>query len=387
MFKLITFFLLNPIFWLALLTSFFISYQRIFSERKQFSIAIDNHYSEILVFLKRGLFMGLICSVATLLLGVTVNLTWLSWYVLLTIVGLALSFWFWDSGLLLVLVSLCALLWPRFMWHWGPFSGLSAKIGQQTLASSLVILSLALLSIGLLLARPSQTIISPKIRVSKRGIRTASYHIRRLYLLPLVLLIPGDNLPTLFGLWPFFNIGAHRFTILVLPLILGLNIHLKKRLPTELKQLRYSYFVAGGLIFILAVLAKFLHSTLVLALVAVIIILGLKLYRLHFLHSGQAYLVEPSKGIQVLAVQKDTPAQKAGLVPGDVVLSVNDQPISSQIQFYEMTQVSSTFVKFRVQTLHKDIKLAETAIYKDSPHELGLVTFPDRNNQETRRGF
>lgn len=387
MFNLITFFLLNPILWLGLLAVFLIGYQRIRAERQQFSIAINSRYSEIGVFLKNGLIVGLLGSVVLLVLGITVDFTWLSWVLLLQMLGLLFCFWFWDSGITLVLCSLLVWLIPNFKFL--PilfFQSKTSGTSQNLIPSTLLIVGIVLLGLGLILKQPSKAIISPQIKISKRGIRQASYHIRRLYLMPLFMIVPGDGFSSLFGNWPFFNIGQHQFSLLILPLIIGFNFHLKKRLPAELQKM-YKYYIAIGIELVcLAIFAKILHWSLFFIVLALISVIGLRLYIAYFLQTGHDYLVEPTKGIRVLAVQADTPAQKAGLYPGDIVLSVNDQLINSQVQFYEMAQKSGTFIKLRVQTLHKDIKLAETAIYKDSPHELGLVTFPDKFHQESRRG-
>lgn len=385
MFNFITFFLLNPILWLGILMTFLIGHHRIKSERKQFSIAINSHYSEMIIFLKNGLFVSLIGSITTLVFGVTINVTWLSWYLLLMLLSLLLCFLFWDSGILLAMVSLFTIFWPKFKFIPVPFQDFSSVTGVHNLASGLIVLGMSLLGLGMILSKPPDILVSPEVRVSKRGIREASYRVRRLYLVPLFLLIPGDGLIQFIHFWPFFNIGQHQFTILVLPLILGLNFHLKKRLPFELTQLSRSYFIAGSTMLICAIFSRIFKMNLFFGVLSIVGMVGLRMYSMYFLSKGQDYLVEPTKGIQVLAVQTDTPAQKAGLEPGDIVLSVNDQPISSQTQFYEMTQTNATFVKLRVQTLHGEIKLAETAIYKDSPHELGLVTFPDQTNQENRR--
>lgn len=386
MFNLITFFLLSPILWLGLLGAFLISYQRIRAERRQFSIAINNHYSEISVFLKNGLLVGLLSSGIVLILGITVDFAWLSWVMLLLILSLLLCFWFWDSGLTLILGLLLAWYFPKF--HFLPVLGFSPTLSASPdlLPGGLAVAGLALISLGLILAQPPKSVISPQVKVSKRGIRQASYHIRRLYLMPLFLIVPGDSFGNILGSWPFLSFGQHQFSLLILPLVIGFNFHLKKRLPAELQKM-YKYYVAIGIeLLILAILARILHWSLFFMILALVSVVGLRLYISYFLQTGHDYLVEPTKGIRVLAVQADTPAQKAGLYPGDVVLSVNDRPIDSQVQFYEMAQKNGTFIKLRVQTLHKDIKLAETAIYKDSPHELGLVTFPDKVYQESRRG-
>lgn len=384
MIKFLGSFLLHPILWLAIIAVCCISYRRIYTERRQFSIAVTHHYVEVGIFFKTGGLFGLVASIITLLLGVTVDRAWLSWYAILTVLALALFALFWDSGIVLAAVGLCAYFSPNLR-QLTLFVAPDKLQGGALLSGGLLILSFSLMALAVICHRAQRFPVSPTIEVSKRGIRQATYHVRQLYLMPLILLVPGDSIGHLFAWWPVFSVGNQRFSLILLPLIIGLHLRLKKRLPFELKKLQSAYFISGVIALVFAVMAGLQPSWYGLDIAALAVVIALRGYVGHFLSSGQSYVVEPATGIRVLAVQAGTPAQKAKLHPGDVVLSVNHHPVDSQMQFYEMVQLSATFVNLKVATLQRDMKLAQTAVYIDSPHELGLFTFPDHPSQETRR--
>ncbi|MCH4172565.1 MAG: PDZ domain-containing protein [Lactobacillus sp.] len=385
MLKIIGFFFFNPVFLVAICVIAISGYRRIQQERRQFSIAIDSHFLEARSFFKDGLFGGLIASVVSLLLGIVVDNNWLVWYVLITLLGLVCFTAFWDNGILWLLVAGLAWFKPNLVLPGFFNDTIIAPVQGAVIPSALAIAALGLGACGCLFQKMPQLELSPKIKNAVRGGREAYYAVQRLYLMPLILLVPGDAFPMLKGWWPFFNLGNQRFTILVLPLILGLNLKLKRRLPAELTQLKRPFMLASVIMLALAFLGlkgQLPGLSLILGAIVVIFLRG---YVARFLAKGNSHLLQPKAGIQVLAVQQGTPAQKAGLTAGDVVLSANGQPVNSQAQFYEVIQASATFVSLRVKTLHQDIKLAETAIYKDSPHELGIITFPDSEQTHQRR--
>ena len=78
-----------------------------------------------------------------------------------------------------------------------------------------------------------------------------------------------------------------------------------------------------------------------------------------------------------MAVRQDTPAQKMGLEPGDIILECNKQHVTTENELYEALQDNAAYCRMKVRTYDGQLKLAESAIYSDSPHEIGLVLFRD----------
>lgn len=73
-------------------------------------------------------------------------------------------------------------------------------------------------------------------------------------------------------------------------------------------------------------------------------------------------------GIKVLSVAKGSPAARAGILPGEVLLSVNGEPVLDEIDYQALTQ--SSRLKLELQTPAGQIRLL--TLHKPVSHSLGL---------------
>lgn len=58
---------------------------------------------------------------------------------------------------------------------------------------------------------------SPKMIETKRGKKIAAYQLTPFWVIPLVLIIPGEAFTDLFEWWPVFSIGESSYSFLILP--------------------------------------------------------------------------------------------------------------------------------------------------------------------------
>ena len=75
------------------------------------------------------------------------------------------------------------------------------------LPSISVLLGLLIVAEGIFIFRNGSKGTSPKMIKSKRGLGVGVHEVKRVWMLPVFLLIPGEALTTLFAWWPFFSIG------------------------------------------------------------------------------------------------------------------------------------------------------------------------------------
>ena len=85
--------------------------------------------------------------------------------------------------------------------------------------------------------------------------------------------------------------------------------------------------------------------------------------------------METDEGIRIISVQPETPAAKMKLQPGDVILTCNNRVVNSEKEFYQALQLNSAYCHVKVRTYEGDLRIAESAIFMDSPHEIGLILF------------
>lgn len=87
------------------------------------------------------------------------------------------------------------------------------------------------------------------------------------------------------------------------------------------------------------------------------------------------WYVETHDGVRVIAVQPNTPAAKMKIQPGDEILICNGREVHNETEFYAALKTDATFCRFKIRNYAGELKLAQGAIYADSPHEIGLVIF------------
>ncbi|MDE7023285.1 MAG: hypothetical protein K2O72_03560, partial [Ligilactobacillus sp.] len=66
---------------------------------------------------------------------------------------------------------------------------------------------------------------------------------------------------------------------------------------------------------------------------------------------------------------------KMKLEVGDIILECNGIKVATGDELYEALQKSPAYCRLKVKNFEGELKLAESAIYADSPHEIGLVLF------------
>ena len=99
------------------------------------------------------------------------------------------------------------------------------------LPSIAVLLALLIVAEGIFIFRNGSKGTSPKMIKSKRGLGVGVHEVKRVWMLPVFLLIPGEALTTIFDWWPFFSIGDQTYSILLVPFALGFHQQVQSALP------------------------------------------------------------------------------------------------------------------------------------------------------------
>ncbi|MEG0496850.1 MAG: PDZ domain-containing protein, partial [Carnobacterium sp.] len=79
------------------------------------------------------------------------------------------------------------------------------------------------------------------------------------------------------------------------------------------------------------------------------------------------------EGLKVIAVRPDTPAEKMNIIVGDTLISCNNQELETEDDFYQALSKNSVYCHLKVKGPDGELRLTETALYADSPHEIGIV--------------
>ena len=370
--KLIGSYLLTPVLWLGILYVIISYNQRINKERKQFRVAINKDFYEGRNFIKYGLFFFVMGSLISMILGLTLPTNSVYIYQILIVLAFLIN-GFSTTSMLLVMTAagILELVVPRFITFFGDvFPEISGP-------SWLLLIFISILADYYLKRNMKKHPLSPRIKSGKRGRNIATYLGRETIVFPLLVLIPSGTLSSTLNFWPVFNIGNQKFSLILFPIFISTSVKVIKRAKERVIQdkLKNTELLLG-LTFILIVLTKFMSRLFLISLIiltVVSIFLEIKLRKKE--KDANSWYVETDEGIRIISVQPETPAAKMKLQPGDVILTCNNRVVNSEEEFYQALQLNSAYCHVKVRTYEGDLRIAESAIFMDSPHEIGLILF------------
>ena len=370
--KLIGSYLLTPVLWLGILYVIISYNQRINKERKQFRVAINKDFYEGRNFIKYGLFFFVMGSLISMILGLTLPTNSVYIYQILVVLAFLIN-GFSTTSMLLVMIAagILELVVPRFITFFGDvFPEISGP-------SWLLLIFISILADYYLTRNMKKHPLSPKIKSGKRGRNIATYLGRETVVFPLLALIPSGTLSSTLNFWPVFNIGNQKFSLILFPIFISTSVKVIKRAKERVIQdkLKNTELLLG-LTFVLIVLTKFMSKLFLISLIiltVVSIFLEIKLRKKE--KDTNSWYVETDEGIRIISVQPETPAAKMKLQPGDVILTCNNRVVNSEEEFYQALQLNSAYCHVKVRTYEGDLRIAESAIFMDSPHEIGLILF------------
>lgn len=370
--KLIGSYLLTPVLWLGILYVIISYNQRINKERKQFRVAINKDFYEGRNFIKYGLFFFVMGSLISMILGLTLPTNSVYIYQILVVMAFLIN-GFSTTSMLLVMTAagILELVVPRFITFFGDvFPEISGP-------SWLLLIFISILADYYLTRNMKKHPLSPKIKSGKRGRNIATYLGRETVVFPLLALIPSGTLSSTLNFWPVFNIGNQKFSLILFPIFISTSVKVIKRAKERVIQDKLKNIeLLLGLTFVLIVLTKFMSKLFLISLIiltVVSIFFEIKLRKKE--KDANSWYVETDEGIRIISVQPETPAAKMKLQPGDVILTCNNRVVNSEEEFYQALQLNSAYCHVKVRTYEGDLRIAESAIFMDSPHEIGLILF------------
>ncbi|MCH5462203.1 PDZ domain-containing protein [Lactobacillus sp. LC28-10] len=372
----------QPVWWVGLIREWWTADRRIKQERLTFGSAVYSDKYEVRHFVLLSILFGLISSVISLAVGLTVPTSWWIGYTILALVAIIIG--------LGARLPITLLVGSVVLYDWFNHSSINRQImapmkqwgfSVRTVGlAGLVILSAGvLLLFGFWLRRVGGRFASPKIFAQKRGKLIAGYPFNELLVIPTLVFIPGDFISSHLAFWPVLSFGNTSVTPLFLPLLIGLNLTIFKQAPkTAFRKLSKSLLLLGLLILAGGILSIFVKSASLIVLgVAYICYLGCLIrVRWHDRHQS-FWFSKVDHGVRVLGIRPDTPAAKMDIQVGDIITECNQLSVHSENSLYEALLSDPTYCHLKVQTPEGDLKVTETAIFDGAPHEIGIVVFKD----------
>ncbi|HEY0827305.1 MAG TPA: PDZ domain-containing protein [Bacilli bacterium] len=230
---------------------------------------------------------------------------------------------------------------------------------------------------------------SPAFYEGKRGKIVGGYYLHGFWPIPLFLIVPlhnGDAVSAATLPWvPFLggDVWSAGWTLLALPVVIGFSEMTVSRLPGQKVRLSSGMLLMYSVIMI--VLAVSVEAWPIITMAAA---LGCILFhevliwysRWEELQRSPLY-VHDERGLMILGIVPDSPADAMGIVPGEIIYKANGMKVLSREQLHQGLRINPAFCKLEIINLEGQSKFIKRAIYAGEHHELGIILAPDSNAQ------
>ncbi|SEK87263.1 PDZ domain-containing protein [Carnobacterium iners] len=377
-------FFIQPVFLVGLIIAIMTSYKRIKNERLSHRVAIYKELYELKNYILFGLITGLIGSLLISIIGIPITMDWIIIYELVAIVLLIGGYRFISPLFTFPLATLIILgiktlrietpltFLPKGWYQ--PFE--QAQWVNAHLVTNVLFITVFLVSTSLIvIKKQADKKLTPWFLQTKRGKKIAYYQVKPFWFVPLLMIIPGESFGALFDWWPVFALGNQQYSFFLLPVLIGMRITVNTQLPKEAVSLLVRDFsILVGLTTLLAVGSIWTVYAGIAGLLLLLLGGFLVLYRHRRRENNWTFLFGAANdGVKVIAVRPDTPAEKMKILVGDTIVSCNNQKLETEDDFYQALSKNSVYCHLKVKGPDGELRLTETALYADSPHEIGVV--------------
>lgn len=383
-------FFIQPIFVIGLISAIISGRNRLHFERKSYRVAIYRSFYEVRNFLTLGLISGLAASALIVLIGIPLTLDWIIAYQVISLLLFVFGYRFIHpvfSFPLAVSVVAAGVIWNdqfdfSFLpgnWY-QPFTQ-SEWVIDRLVLNVLVILTILLFLWGMTFRKYAGSYLTPRFLKTKRGKRVARYRLKPFWVIPLLLIVPGDSFRQLFDWWPVFSLGNQTFSFILLPVLSGMRFTIQAQLPKEAtSRMANDFLILSAIASVAVIVSNWIPYASAIGLGLVFLGGSAVLIRHRKREKQWSFLYGPSdKGLKIVAVRLNTPAAKMDLTVGDTIVLCNDLPVETENDFYQALSTNSVYCRLKIKGLDGENRLTETALYADSPHELGVVLLPNND--------
>lgn len=218
---------------------------------------------------------------------------------------------------------------------------------------------------GRLIASKGAKAASPRIQKTSRGGTGIYYRTKRLWLIPLFLVVPGELVESYLPYWPQFPIGSSSFSFILFPAIIGFQSRVRKTLPVYLyPKLGKKVWMLGSAIILVALLSYlWAPSALIALLIGAAGRAVISIWSAMDENKGNHAVAPQSTGVMIVDVLADSPAEKMGLLRGEIIRKVNGLTVTNEAELYEAIQVNAAHCRLEVVDHNMEMRLRQQVIF------------------------
>ncbi|MCY9514147.1 PDZ domain-containing protein [Paenibacillus apiarius] len=378
--------LLSPFYWLAIILIAMYYRRQVTLERRLFSVKMHSWAEQTWHAWLGGLIAGLIVSAAAIGLGITLTsevviALWIVALLLLLVRVRFLCLAYSASVLALLQFGLRVFAPDWTVEGWG--GTMIAAIRDMDAAGLLVLVALLHAAEAWLIRKQAARMAGPLFMESKRGGIVGAYQMQSLWPVPLMLLFPtataGSPLP-----WtPLFGGDSwlQGWSLIAFPVMIGFSELTFTRLPQEKAAVSASRLFAYAAVLLAFGLAASWWPPLVpvAALVALVLHEALIWYSRREESERSPVFTQDARGLRVLAVLPDSPAEELGIRIGEVIAKANGIPVRTKEQLHQALRSNAAFCKLEVYDANGEVRFLQRALYAGEHHQLGVLLAPDNS--------
>ncbi|EPD52187.1 hypothetical protein HMPREF1210_01540 [Paenisporosarcina sp. HGH0030] len=371
-------FFINPLFYVAICFAVLLGYVRVKRERRSFRTRILWGWTEVKRMFTDIWMYALILSLLSTGIGLTLTTDWVVTFSLISAIIVVLFMYQIGSPVISAALATCAL-WIGYEMNTS-FSILNFEwVGDRNWIELSLPVSLlmgaAVIAEGLLIRKTGAESASPILEKSARGLTSASYLSKRLWLLPVLGIVPGSVVPDFMTYWPQFTLGNETFAFVLFPIVIGFQQKARRTLPVNLyPKLGKAVIIVGVATIGLSLIAYWLPIVAAISLaLGAFARIGVWMYFAIKERQGN-YAVSPQdSGVMIAGVLPESPADKMGLVIGECIRRVNGQMVTNERELYEAIQINAAHCRLEVLDHQGEVRLRQHVIYRHDHHRLGLL--------------
>ncbi|MCA1055337.1 PDZ domain-containing protein [Rossellomorea aquimaris] len=375
-------FILHPVLILSVCLAVLTGYYRVKRERKDFHTRLLDGYHDTRVLLSYGIAAGLLFSLVTVGVGLVVPVISLTLIGALSVLfALTRNFHLVSAAITVGFSYFLLVTVHYFGWDIPYLDTYMEGLNLGLLSSIMILAGVLTLIEGILIGINGWKHTSPRLMKSERGLKVGVHESRKLWMVPMFVLLPTGNLSLPFDWWPVFTLGTENYSLLCVPFLLGFQQVVKSTLPEiAIKQTASRVFWLGAFVLTLAVTGFFAPMFSVASGVVAILGRAWIAYRHHSSEETKPYFYKrQSSGVMILGILPGSPAEKLSLGIGEVILKVNGIEVRTEREFYEALQKNGAYCKLEVLDVNGENRFAQGALYEGDHHELGIL-FADQDS-------
>ena len=369
---------INPLFYVAILFAIVLGYVRVKRERRFFRTRILWGWTETKWMVQDSWLYALILSIVSVGIGLTVTTDWIVTFSLVSVVLIVLFIFQLGSPILAASLAIAAL-WLGSNWGTsftiGTFEWNGAENWLELALPVALLIGAAVIVEGLLIRNTAAESSSPVLEQSSRGLTAAGYLSKRLWMLPVLVVVPGNVIPDFLPLWPQFTFGNDSFGLVLFPIVIGFQQKARHTLPVYFyPRVGNAVIMVGITTVVIAIFAIWMPVLAAISLaVGSLARLGVWVYFAYREKQGSYAVTPQDSGIMIAGVLPDSPAEKMGLTVGECIRKVNGQTVTNERELYEAIQINAAHCRLEVLDHHGEVRLRQHVIYHHDHHRLGLL--------------